>query len=105
MKNKKKKCVIGNDRVYANALRHFRKQAGLTQVEAAKESEMTQAAISQFEDGENWPRKENVFRLCYAYDISLLDLFGFIFDDLSKLPAWALKISIVEVDEEKEEED
>lgn len=105
MKNKKKKCVIANDRVYANALRYFRKQAGLTQVEAAKESEITQVAISQFEDGETWPRKENVFRLCYTYNISLLDLFDFIHDDLHKLPAWALEISIVEFDKEKDEVD
>ena len=105
MKNKEKKCVIGNDRVYANALRHFRKKAGLTQVEAAELSEMTQAAISQFEDGGSWPCKENVFRLCYTYNISLRELFGFIYNDLKQLPDWALEISIVETDEEKDEED
>ena len=105
MKNKKKQCVIGNDRVYANALRHFRKKAGLTQVEAAELSEITQAAISQFEDGESWPHKETVFRLCYTYNISLLELFGFIYNDLRQLPDWALKISIVDTDEEKDEED
>lgn len=105
MKNKNKKCVIGNDRVYANALRHFRKKAGLTQVEAAELSEITQAAISQFEDGESWPHKETVFRLCYTYNISLLELFGFIYNDLRQLPDWALKISILDTDEEKDEED
>ena len=105
MKNKKKKCAIGNDRVYANALRYFRKQAGLTQVEAAELSEISQSAISQFEDGENWPSKENIFRLCYTYNTSLRELFGFIYNDLKQLPDWALEISIIDTDEEKDEED
>ena len=105
LKNKKKKCVIGNDRVYANALRYFRKRAGLTQVEAAELSEMTQAAISQFEDGGSWPCKDNILRLCNAYSISLCDLYGFIHQDLCQLPKWALEISLVDIDEEKDEED
>ena len=74
-------------------------------MEAAELSEITQAAISQFEDGESWPHKETVFRLCYTYNISLLELFGFIYNDLKQLPDWALEISIIDTDEEKDEED
>ena len=100
MKNgKKKKVFIGNDRTFANALRYFREKAGLTQTEAAEHSELSQSAISRFEDGDNWPCKETTFRLCYVYGISLRDLFDFITDDLHKLPSWALEISVVNLDE------
>ena len=97
---KKNKFLIGNDRTFANAFRYFRKQAGLTQTEAAELTELSQSAISRFEDGDNWPCKDTAFRLCYVYGITLLDLFDFIAKDLHKLPSWALKISVVTLDEE-----
>lgn len=102
-KKEKKKVYLGNDRTFANAFRYFRELAGLTQTEAAERTELSQSAISRFEDGDNWPCKETTFRLCYEYGISLLDLFDFISDDLHKLPSWALEISVVNLDKEKEE--
>ena len=102
-KKEKKKVYLGNDRTFANAFRYFRELAGLTQTEAAERTELSQAAISRFEDGDNWPCKETTFRLCYEYGISLLDLFDFISDDLHKLPSWALEISVVNLDKETKE--
>ena len=104
MKNSsQKKIFLGNDRTFANAFKYFRKQAGLTQTEAAELSELSQSAISRFEDGDNWPCKDTTFRLCYVYGISLSELFDFIAQDLRKLPSWALEISVVNLDEETEE--
>ena len=96
---KRTKFFIGNDRTFANAFRYFRKQAGLTQTEAAEITELSQSAISRFEDGDNWPCKDTTFRLCYVYGISLTELFDFIAKDLHKLPSWALEISVVNLDE------
>ena len=102
-KGKKSKRFIGNDRTFGTALKHFRELSGLTQTEAADRTELSQSAISRFEDGDNWPCKETTFRLCYEYGISLLDLFDFISDDLHKLPTWALEISVVNLDKETKE--
>ena len=100
---KSKKCFIGNDRALGNALKHFRKLSGLTQTEVADITELSQSAISRFEDGDNWPCKETTFRLCYVYGITLLDLFDFVTDGLRQLPAWALEISVVNLEGETEE--
>lgn len=54
-KKEKKKVYLGNDRTFANAFRYFRELAGLTQTEAAERTELSQSAISRFEDGDNWP--------------------------------------------------
>ena len=84
-KGKKRTRFKGNDRTFATALRHFREAAGLSQTEAADRTELSQSAISRFEDGDNWPGKETTLRLCNAYGISLLELFEFATGELRKL--------------------
>lgn len=102
-KRKKKKVFLGPDRVLGNALKHFREISGLSQTEAAKRTELSQSAISRFEDGDNWPCKETTFRFCHVYGISILELFRFITDDLSESPPWALEITVIDLDEEEKE--
>ena len=92
-KGKKSKRFIGNDRTFGTALKHFRELSGLTQTEAADRTELSQSAISRFEDGDNWPGN--------AYDISLLELFEFITNELRQLPPSALKIWVVDADDEE----
>ena len=70
-KDNKNKIFLGNDRTFANAFKYFRKQAGLTQTEAAELTELSQSAISRFEDGDNWPCKELHFASA-TYTVSLL---------------------------------
>ena len=99
-KGKKSKRFIGNDRTFGSTLKHFRELSGLTQTEAADITELSQSAISRFEDGDNWPGKETTLRLCNAYGISLLELFEFITNELRQLPPSALKIWVIDADDE-----
>ena len=99
-KSRKKLCVIGNDRSYGVALKHFRKLANFTQSEAAELSGISQSAISRFEDGDNWACKDYTLMLCYVYGITFRDYIRFVYDEVEKLPDWAVEITVVNDEEE-----
>ena len=103
-KNKRKTQYCGNDRAFGTSLRYFREVRGLTQTEVADRTELSQSAISRFEDGDNWPGKETTLRLCNAYGISVLDLFRHVTKELSQLPPSALEITIIYLEDGKETE-
>lgn len=67
-------------------LRHFREQAGLTQVELAFDAEVERSRISKIERGHINPSLLTLATLCYCLKITLPALFGDIKETLA--PSW-----------------
>lgn len=57
-------------------LRDIREREGLTQSQFAKKVKLSQAAISQFEDGKRIPSTKALQKIAAGLDISLDDLLG-----------------------------
>ena len=55
-------------------LKHYREEAGLSQVELAEKLYLTRQAISKWERGESFPDIENIIILSDLYDISIDEL-------------------------------
>ena len=58
------------DRIYANVMVQFRKQAHLSQKSLAKKMGVTQSAISKIEDGSNKPKPKTISKFCKTLGIS-----------------------------------
>ena len=58
-------------------LRRARKQAGLTQADAADRAGVSAARVSQWEGGAGLPGIRHLFLLADAYRVSLDDLLGY----------------------------
>ena len=58
-----------------NAIEVHRKKLGLTQIDLAKEMNVTQANISQWETGEAMPRAEKLPQLAKVLQCEISDLF------------------------------
>ena len=58
------------DRIYANVMIQFRKQAHLSQKSLAKKMGVTQSAISKIEDGSNKPKPKTISKFCKTLGIS-----------------------------------
>ena len=58
------------DRIYANVMVQFRKQAHLSQKSLAKKMGVTQSAISKIEDGSNKPKPKTILKFCKTLGIS-----------------------------------
>lgn len=67
------------------AIKEIRKEKGLSQVELAQSSNITQAALSQIENGKR-PGTETIKKICEALNISesLLYVLGMEKDDVPK---------------------
>ena len=77
------------DRVFANTIRHFRKKAGLSQVDTSVFSGISQSQVSKLEDGSRWPMKKTIFWLCKTFGISTKEFFTYMKDDLEQqLKSW-----------------
>lgn len=57
-------------------LRQIREAEGLTQVQFAKKVKLTQAAISQFEDGKRIPSSKTLQKIATGLDLSIDALLG-----------------------------
>ena len=77
-------------RMFANALKHFRKEKGLTQAVVAKRAGMAQSEISRLEGGYHWPSYETIVKLIIAMEIEGEPFGRFIADDIDrwKPPVW-----------------
>ena len=58
------------ERMFANAFKHFRNKAGLTQAIVAQKAELDQSEISRLEDGFHWPSFKTVRKICKAIGIT-----------------------------------
>jgi transcriptional regulator with XRE-family HTH domain len=67
-------------------LRHFREEAGLTQVELAFDAEVERSRISKIERGHINPSLLTLATLCYCLKITLPTLFDGVKDTLA--PSW-----------------
>jgi transcriptional regulator with XRE-family HTH domain len=67
-------------------LRHFREQAGLTQVELAFDAEVERSRISKIERGHINPSLLTLATLCYCLEITLPALFEGVKETLA--PSW-----------------
>lgn len=67
-------------------LRHFREQAGLTQVELAFDAEVERSRISKIERGHINPSLLTLATLCYCLKITLPTLFEGVKETLA--PSW-----------------
>lgn len=76
-------------------IKEFRKLKGLTQKELAQKIDMGDTTIANYEKGFRTPKKNTLFKLANAFDISINDLFPPI--DKTTVPAEAPKIVSDEV--------
>lgn len=60
--------------MFSRGLRRFRADRGVTQVELAKKVEVTQAAISRYEDGSALPSLDVAIKIAEALSCSVDDL-------------------------------
>ena len=60
--------------MFSRGLRRLRSDRGITQVELAKKVEVTQAAISRYEDGSALPSLDVAIRIAEALHCSMDDL-------------------------------
>lgn len=63
-------------RMTANKIRHIREGEGLTQAQFAKKVDLTQAAISQFEDGKRTPSTQALQKISRGLGMSIDGLLG-----------------------------
>ena len=64
------------DRIFARSITFFREEKGMTQSLAAKLAGITQSQLSRLEDGENWPNKATLGKICKGWKISGKEFFG-----------------------------
>ena len=60
--------------MFSRGLRRLRSDRGITQVELAKKVEVTQAAISRYEDGSALPSLDVAIKIAEALQCSVDDL-------------------------------
>ena len=64
------------DRIFGHSITHFREEKEMTQTQAAKLSGITQSQLSRIEDGENWPNKSTLRKICRGLGISGNEFFN-----------------------------
>ncbi|BDD37893.1 XRE family transcriptional regulator [Streptococcus ruminantium] len=69
-----------------NKIKEYRKLKGLTQKELAEKVEMGDTTIANYEKGFRTPKKNTLFKLANAFDISIDDLFPPIDKTASSVP-------------------
>ena len=52
------------DRIFGHSIAHFREEKNMTQTLAARLAGITQSQLSRIEDGENWPNKSTLRKIC-----------------------------------------
>ncbi|MBP5298310.1 MAG: helix-turn-helix transcriptional regulator [Lachnospiraceae bacterium] len=64
------------DRIFGHSIEHFREKKKMTQTQAAKLAGITQSQLSRIEDGENWPNKSTLRKICRGLGISGNEFFN-----------------------------
>lgn len=64
------------DRIFGHSITHFREEKEMTQTQAAKLAGITQSQLSRIEDGENWPNKSTLRKICRGLGISGNEFFN-----------------------------
>ncbi len=64
------------DRIFGHSIAHFREEKNMTQTLAAKLAGITQSQLSRIEDGENWPNKSTLRKICKGWGISGNEFFN-----------------------------
>lgn len=86
--NKKEKfiCLDKIETILPIRLKTFREQSGLSLREVAEKINKSPSQLSLWERGNNPPSCIDLFKLCYIYDISLVDLFPEIQKEITPTP-------------------
>lgn len=63
-------------RIVADRIKHARRSAGLSQVEAAGKAGMAASQLARYETGENEPQIATLRRLAKALEVSISELIG-----------------------------
>ena len=64
------------DRIFGHSIAHFREEKNMTQTLAARLAGITQSQLSRIEDGEIWPNKYTLRKICKGWGISGNDFFN-----------------------------
>ena len=64
------------DRIFGHSITHFREEKKMTQTQVAKLAGITQSQLSRIEDGENWPNKSTIRKICRGLGISGNEFFN-----------------------------
>ena len=64
------------DRIFGHSIAHFREEKNMTQTLAARLAGITQSQLSRIEDGENWPNKSTLRKICKGWGISGNEFFN-----------------------------
>ena len=88
-------------RMFADAFRHFRHKAGLTQALVAKKAGIAQSEVSRLEDGFHWPSFKTVRKICRAIGVKEKIFCRYLAHNLLNLPS-EVWLSMEEDDDEYE---
>ena len=58
------------DRIFANVMAYFRKQAGLSQKNVSIKTGVAQSELSKLEEGTHWPNQKTIAKFCNGLGIS-----------------------------------
>ena len=64
------------DRIFGHSIAHFREKKKMIQTLAARLAGSTQSQLFRIEDGENWPNKATIRKICKGWGISGNEFFN-----------------------------